>query len=144
MGLPTAEAEAAFITRYMGDSTLQGLLGNPANPPGAIYDAMSVPTGAPFPYVVVQPITSQLGTAFAFGTDATDLFMQVSVYTQSGGFAQARAIAKQVYSLTHRYQFSLSGGFTNILTLFENEQEVPQPDGLTQAIIHRYKLDTQG
>lgn len=144
MGLPTGEIEAAFMARYMGDSTLQSLLGNPANPPGNVFDAGSAPTGQAFPYLVVFPITVQLGSAFAFGTDASDVYMQVSCFTQSGGLAQARAIMQQVYFLTHTKPVSLSGGFTNFLLYFDNEQETAEQDGITQSIHHRYKCMTQG
>jgi len=144
VGLPTGEIEAAFIARYMGDATLQGLLGNPANPPGNVFDAGSAPTGQPFPYLVVFPITTQQGRGFAFGTDGKDVYVQVSCFTQSGGGAQARAIMKQVHELTHNKPLTLAGGFTNFLLYFDNEQEPPQNDGLTQAIFHRYLVCTQG
>jgi hypothetical protein len=148
VSLPTAEIETAFITRYRNDATLQGLLTGAVAPLYNIFDQGGVPTNQPFPYVVIFPITSQSGEALSFGTDAVDVFMQVSVCTQVGtsaGFAQARTIAKQIYKLTHQKALDLSGsGFNQYLLLFENEQERPPTDGITQQIIHRYRCNTQG
>lgn len=148
MSLPTAAIQTAAISRYRADTTLQGLLTGATSPLWNIYDQMGVPTNTAFPYVVVFPIMSQQGMAFAFGTDAVDSYMQVSVFTQtgaSGGFSQARAIVKRVYDITHKQAFNLSGsGFNQFLLLFDNEQEAPQQDGITQAIHHRYRLGTQG
>lgn len=78
------------------------------------------------------------------GTDGVDTFIQVTMFTQYGGFSQARGIAKQVYSLLHKQALTLSGGFTNFFLLFDNEQELEESDGLTQQAVHRYKLMTQG
>jgi hypothetical protein len=148
MSLPTAEIQAGFMTRYRADTALQGLLVGSVAPTWNIFDAEGVPVGQPFPYVVVQPITSNLGTAFVMGTDGVDTYMQVSVVTQTGvtgGFGQARAIAKQVYKLTHPHPLDLSAdGFSQFLLLFDDEQELGQGDGMTQMIVHRYKSMTQG
>jgi hypothetical protein len=148
MALPTAEIEVAFIARYRNDATLQGLLTGAVAPLYNIFDQGGVPTNQAFPYVVVFPIMSQIGEDIAFGTDAVDVFMQVSMFTQVGasaGFAQARAIAKQVYKLTDQKALDLSSsGFNQYLLLFENEQERPPTDGITQQIIHRYRCNTQG
>jgi hypothetical protein len=148
MSLPTAEIQSGFMTRYRADATLQGLLVGSVAPTWNIFDADGVPTAQPFPYVVVQPITSNLGTAFTMGMDGVDTYVQVSVLTQTGatgGFGQARAIAKQIYKLTHPHPLDLSAsGFSQFLLLFDDEQELPQGDGLSQMITHRYKLMTQG
>jgi hypothetical protein len=146
MGLPTAEIQAALITRYRGDSTLQGLLGGSANPPGAVFDMGAVSTNTTFPYVAVFPITSQLGTAKTLALDAVDTWVQVSIYTQQAqGFMQARGLAKRIYWLTNEQAVDLSAsGFSNFFALFENEQQKEEDDGLTQQIVHRYKFMTQG
>lgn len=140
MALPTAEIQTALIARYQGDSTLTALLASAK----AVYDAGGVQTNQPFPYVVLYPITSQAGTAMTFAVDAVDTWMQASVFTQYGGLAQARTIAKRVYDLTNRQALTLADGFTNFFLLFENEQEMEQPDGITQLVTHRYRLMTQG
>lgn len=144
MSLSVGAVQTAFITRYRGDGTLQSLLGTPTNPPGAIFDASGVPTGQPMPYLVVVPITAQSGTARAMGQDGLDIFMQVAILTQSSGFNVARQLAAQVYALTQQYSFALSGGPANCFTLFEQEHEMPQNDGLTQLLTHRYKVMTIG
>lgn len=148
MALPTAEIQTGFITRYRSDIPLQGLLVGSVAPTWSVFDAEGVPTGQSFPYVVVQPITSQSGTALTMGLDAVDTYIQVSVVTQTGvtgGFAQARAIAKQIYKLTHLKPLDLSSnGFSQFFLMFENESELTQSDGMTQMITHRYKLMTQG
>lgn len=146
MGLPTGECEVAFLARYRGDSTLTGLIGA-SSPIWNIFDEGGVPTNTLFPYVVVVPITTKVGTALYMGGDASDPYMQVGCYTQAAGLKTARAIMKQVYSLTHgpiAGQFTLANGFTNFLTLFENEVETQAPDGLTQMIVQRYHLMTVG
>jgi len=148
MGLPTGEEQTAIITRLRGDGTLQGLLGSPVNPPGAVFDASGIAVNQPFPYIGVFPITSARGTAKAFGSDAVDSIVQVSIFTNvaapDAGFAQARAIAKQVYSLLQERALSLSGGFHNFFIQFLTEQELSEADGLTQHIVQRYQLKTQG
>lgn len=148
MALPTAEIQSGFISRYRNDAPLQGLLVGSTAPTWNIFDATGVPTGQSFPYVVVQPITSQSGTAMVMGRDGVDTYMQVSVVTQTGatgGFAQARAIAKQIYFQTHLKPLDLSeDGFSQFFLQFDNEQEMGQQDGISQMIVHRYKLMTQG
>lgn len=145
MGLPVGEIQTAFITRYRGDATLQGLLVGSVAPTWNISDADAVPTNQAFPYVVVQPITAKSGTALAMGMDATDVYMQVSAFTMSRGFAQARAIMKQIYALTNEYSFPLTGGFSNFFTLFDNYQELDSGgvDSI-QQITARFRLMTQG
>lgn len=143
MGLPTGEIQTAVIAKLRGDATLQGLLTGAVTPYWSIFDEGGVPTNQAFPYVATFPIMTQSGTALTMATDATDVFLQISVYTQAGGFKSARAIAKQVYTLINRQSLTLAGGFTNFFTLFENEQELAM-EGVTQGVVHRYKLMTQG
>lgn len=140
MGLPTGEIQAALVTRLRGDTTLQGLLSSAT----AIFDEGGVPINTAFPYIATYTITSQSGTALAMGTDAVDTFIQVSIFTVYVGFKQARSIAKQVYALLQEKPLTLTGGFTNFFLLFDNEQELEEPDGITQQIVHRYKLMTTG
>lgn len=148
MALPTGAIQAAFIARLRGDTTLQGLLTGSTSPTWNIFDSGGVPVGQSFPYVVVFPILSQSGEALSFGTDAVDSFVQTSVFTQvgaSGGFSQARGIAARIYILTHENALDLSSsGFNQYLLLFDNEQEIPQADGITQMIATRWRLQTQG
>lgn len=148
MTLPTPDIITAALTRYRADTTLQGLLVGSSAPLWSIFDEEGVPVNRPFPYVTVFPITSTSGTGLVMGLDGVDTWLQLAVYTQtgaSGGFAQARGIMKQLYSLTQPKPFDLSGsGLSNFFCMFENEQETPQQDGITQQIVHRYKLMTQG
>lgn len=123
---------------------MQGLLTGATSPTWNIFDALGVPTNQPFPYIVVFPVTSTKGTAFAFGSDSIDTTVQVSIFTMAGGFSPARIIAKQVYSLTDQKSLTLANGFNNFFVLFDNEVETPQNDGLTQMIAHKYMLKTQG
>lgn len=149
MAMPNGEIMAALITRLRADTTLVGLLGNPANPPGAIFDGGGgVPTNTPFPYIAVYIPTSQGGTTLAMGQDAVDSFVQISVFTQpgaGGGMKQARDIIKQAYKLTQAEPLDLSAsGFAQFFLLFQNAQEQePTQDGLTPMIAHRYHLMTQ-
>jgi hypothetical protein len=77
-----------------------------------------------------------------------DVYIQVSVFTQAEGFALARAIISRIYTLTHGPlggAFTLGGGFANVLTLFDNRQELEQVQAtLIQHIADRYKLFVQG
>jgi hypothetical protein len=146
MGLPVGEVQTAYITLYRGDTTLRGLLTGAVSPSWNVFDADGVPIAQPFPYVVVQMITASLGTVFAMGTDATDVWVQVSVFTQTGpgGFTQARGIAKRVDLLTQMVSVTLANGFTNVGTLREMYQEIPERDGITQHIAQRYKAWVSG
>lgn len=148
MSLPTGAIQTAFIARLRGDTTLQSLLVGSTAPTWNIFDSGGVPVGQPFPYIVLFPILSQSGEDLSFGTDAVDTFVQSSVFTQvgaSGGFSQARGIAKRIYDITHEKELDLSSsGFLQYLLLFDNEQEIPQADGITQLIATRWKLQTQG
>lgn len=151
MGLPTAAIQAGLITRYRGDSALQGLLVGSVSPNWNIFDMGAVPTRQPFPYVAVYPITSMAGAAMTMVLPAVDTWVQVSIYTQNDGvimargFNQARKIAQRIYTLTDRQMLDLAAsGFSNFFVLFEHEQELQEPDGLTQQIAHRYKFMTQG
>lgn len=144
MGLPTGEIQTALLTRYRADATLQGLLTGAVSPRWNIFDAGGVPVNQAFPYIVVFPVTSQRGTALAFGSDSVDTTIQISIFTKASGFSVARLIAKQVYSLTNQKKLALANGFNNFFVLFDNELEQPENDGLTQHIAHKYMLKTQG
>ena len=144
----TAAIQAALIARYRADASLQGLMTGASAPNWNIFDqGGSGNIVSVFPCIEVHPIAAQTGTAQAFGMDAMDVFVQVSVFTKSLGFAQARAIASRVYALTHG---PVAGniplqGFTNVLTVFDNRQELEQTtDALEQHIADRYKVWTQG
>lgn len=144
MGYPTGEIESAAIARLRGDSTLAGLLGNPASPPGAIYDAGAVPTNAAFPYVVTQPLTTQEGTLLSFGMDAKDVYLQITAFTKYPGFSQARALVKQICALFDQQGLTLANGFTNPFLLFEDAQEMEDGETGVRWIPVKFKLYTQG
>lgn len=145
MALPTASIQTGFITRLRASTDLRSALVGSISPEWSMYDQGGVPTNQAFPYVAIFPITSGSGTALAMRTDAVDTYVQVSIFTQSGGFAQARNIAKIIYSLLQKQAFDLSGdGFNQFFLLFDYEQELMQADGITQMIVHRYKLMTTG
>lgn len=142
MSYPAPSIQTAIIARLRGDATLQGLLGG-SGPTWNVFDADGVPGDYPCPYVATFPITSQSGEDLSFGTDAVDIFQQVSVFTQSKGFAQARTIAKQVYALLHEKALDLlADGFNQYLIIFDQDQELP--DGIYQHIPMRFALKTQG
>jgi|SRR5579862_685075 len=138
MGLPTGEMQVAVISTLRGDTSLQTLLGATGSPWG-IFDADGVPTNQPFPYVVISMIMARLGTAFAMDYDATDVWIQASVFTQAGGFKIARGIAKQIDRDVQQSSLALANGFTNFGTLRELYQEITEADGLTQHIAIRYR-----
>lgn len=149
----SAAVQTAFIAKYRGDTTLQGILSGYNSaivaPEWNIFDqGGSGQTTEVFPYVYVHPITSGLGTAFSMGTDANDVAMQVDVFTAVEGFYQARTIGSRLYALTHgpiAGPFTLSGGLTNIKTLFEQRTELEETtDQLVQHIAYRFKVCTQG
>ncbi len=144
MGLPVGELQTAIIALYRGDTTLQGLLTGSVTPTWNIYDADGVPINTAFPYVVVQEVMGKLGTVFAMQSDASDVITLVSVFTQSGGFLQARAIAKQIDALTQKTSLTLTGGFTNIGTLRDNYAEIPAQDGITQQVSMRFRAWVSG
>jgi hypothetical protein len=141
--------QAALITLYRGDATLQGLMTSGSSPEWSIYDqgggGIITPT---FPYVYVHPITSQKGTAWVMGTDASDVYAQVSVFTRYEGFNQARAIAARIYKLTDGPSGAaplVITGFATVSATHANRQELEEvQDGLIQHIADRYKIMTQG
>ena len=144
----SAVVQAALIAKYRGDATLQALMVSASAPEWNIFDQGGAgELIASFPYVYVHPLTAQLGEAFAMQTDSMDVLMQVNVFTRAQGFAQARAMIGRLYQLTHgpvAGALSLPG-FTNVLTLFDNRQELEEvTDGLVQHIADRYKVCTQG
>lgn len=144
----TSAIQTALIVRYRGDTSLQGLMIGGSSPDWNIFDEGGSGVITPnFPYVYIQPITSQLGSTLAMGTDAMDVFMQVSVFTKALGFAQARAIVARIYALTHgpvAGSFAISG-FSNVQTMFQKRQELVQvQDGAIQHIADRYMVFTQG
>lgn len=140
--------QAAFIAKYRGDTTLQGLMVGGSSPEWNIFDKGGAGITTPvFPYVYVHPITMTIGGTFAMGTDGNDIYMQVDVFTAQQGFDEARQIIERIYALTHgpvAGQFTLSTG-VNVSTLFEHRDEVEETtDQLVQHIADRYKLMNQG
>ena len=148
MGLPTAAIMTAAILRYRADITLRGLLVGSTAPTWNIFDADGMPVNQPFPYVVISIPVEQSGAGLVMGTDGVDSYLYASTFTQtgaSGGCAQARGIAAQLYYLTHPKPFDLeASGFSQFFCLFQDKHEVPQQDGITQMIVQRFKLMTQG
>jgi hypothetical protein len=141
--------QTAVITKYRGDATLQGLMAPGATPEWNIFDAGGSGQITPsFPYVIVHPGIVQLGTVFGMGVDGQDIYLQVSVFTQDEGFTQARAIASRIYALTHgplAGPFTLTGGFTNVGTWFNQRLELEHVDAkLVQQIADKYKMMVQG
>lgn len=141
--------QKAIIAKLRGDITLQGLLAPATGSEWNIFDQGGGGINAPsFPYVYVHPITMQVGTLLALGTDANDIYIQVNTYTKFEGFEQARGIAARVYALLHgpvAGQLTLSGGPVNPYTMFDNRQELEEvQDSLVQHIADRYKIFTQG
>lgn len=142
MSYTAASVQIGVIARLRGDVILQGMLGSA--PPGwNIFDADGIPVNQPFPYIVTFPILNQKGEAFAFGTDAMDTFQQVSTFTKSQGFAQARSIAGRIYALFDQKALDRSSdGFNQYKLLFDQDQEIG--DGIVQHIPMRFKICTQG
>ena len=114
MTIAVTALQTAAIARYRGDSTLQSLIVGSVTPTYNIFDQGAVPVGQTFPYLVVFPVSTMLGQLLSMGSDANDVTLQVSCYTRYGGMAQARAIMAQVYALTHKQAFTLSGGLANV------------------------------
>jgi hypothetical protein len=144
MGIPTGEVQTAAIAKCRNDATLQGLLGNPSDGSGNTFDQGSTPPDQPCPYLELFPITTQKGGLFVMGLDASDVYQQVTAFTKSGDFIQARAIMKRVYSLLDQQSLTLANGFTNPMLLFQNEQELFDSAQGKQQVVHRYKVSTQG
>jgi hypothetical protein len=144
MSYPAAAIQTAIITRLRADTTLRGLLTGSVTPNWSIYDADGVPDGTPCPYIVTFPITNQSGEDLSFGTDAVDTYQQVSIFTESRGYALARSIAARIYALLHMQTLNLSSsGFNNYNLLFDGDQELSE-DGVNQHIPMRFMLQTQG
>lgn len=144
MGYPVDAIQTAIIARLRGSTTLQGLLVGSTAPEWGVYDADAVPVGKTCPYVVTFPITSQSGEDLSFGGDAVDTWQQISIFTKSKGYAQARAIAKCVYGLfmPNKTLDLSSSGFNQYSLFYDNEQALP--DGVEQHIAQRYALKTEG
>lgn len=143
MGYPVIAIQIAIIARLRARVTLRALLTGAIAPKWGIFDADGVPTNYIGNYIVTFPITNQSGEDLAFGTDAMDTYQQVSIYTMSRGFAQARAIAAEVKDEFDQKALDLSAsGFNQYLLIFDQDQEIP--DGTNQHIPQRYKLQTMG
>lgn len=145
MADPTSVVQAALISLYRGDATLQGLMVGAVSPEWNIYDqgGSGIITPTP-PYVYLHPITNGRGTFMAMGKDAKDIRMQVSVFTQTEGFAQARAIIARIHDLTAMPAGATAltlAGFSHIWTWFENRNELEETtDVLIQHIADRYNV----
>jgi hypothetical protein len=142
---PTSVVQAALISLYRADATLQGLMVGAVSPEWNIYDqgGSGIITPTP-PYVYLHPITVSPGTFMSMGKDGKDVRMQVSVFTQGEGFAQARAIIARIHDLTASPAgasvLTLSG-FDHEWTWFENRQELEETtDVLIQHIADRYNV----
>lgn len=144
MGLPTGEVQTALIALYRNDTTLQGLLVGSSAPTWNVFGMSSEPSGTAFPYLSVGIPSGVQGIARAMGLDAVDLVAQFSIFTRSGGFLQARAIAKQVYALIEPpATLSLTGGFTHVMTQLKSYNELEEPDGI-QHVPLQVLLSIQG
>jgi Protein of unknown function (DUF3168) len=150
MSLPTNAIQTALLLRLRADTTLQGLLVGSSSPSWSIYDEGGVPTNRAFPYITTYPITEQQGTGLVMGLDGVDSYVQVSVFTQtgaSGGFAQARGIAAQAYKLLQPPAKPLdlsASGLSNFFCMSDNKTEQMGQDGISQQIVMRFHLMTQG
>ncbi len=143
MAIPTGETQTAAIARLRGDAPLQGLLGNSSDGSGNVFDQGSTPPDQVCPYLEVFPITTVKGTLVVMGLDGNDVYQQVTGFTRSGDFTQARAIMKRVHDLLDQQSLTIAG-FTNPLLLFENEQELFDSEQGKQQVVHRYLISTQG
>lgn len=141
MALPHTEMITAMITAYRADTTLQGLIVGATTPEWGIFD--SVPTNEAFPYVVINNITTNIGTGLTFDFNAHDMLIQIDVFSQYSGFNEARAIASQIDTLTNRKSFTLAD-FTNFSTLFNSSFQKVEEDGITHRVMTEYKAMTQG
>lgn len=148
MALPTLAIETAALLRMRGDTTLQGLMTSGSAPLYSIYGFDGVPPLTAFPYIACGVPTTQNGSAETMDLQAADVFLQISVLTQTGldgGFAIAWGIANRVHTLFDRQALTLVGGSaSNFFCAFEQAPEQPQQDGLTQHIPMRFRLLTQG
>jgi Protein of unknown function (DUF3168) len=143
MGYPVPAIQTTIIARLRARATLRALLTGATAPEWGVFDADGVPTNYIGNYIVTFPITNQSGEDLSFGTDAMDTYQQVSIYTMSRGFAEARAIAAEIKDEFDQKALNLSAsGFNQYLLIFENDQELP--DGTNQHIPMRFKLQTQG
>lgn len=141
MALPQTEMVTAMITAYRADATLQGLIVGSSTPEWGIFD--SVPTNEAFPYVVINNITTNIGTGLTFDYNAHDMLIQIDVFSQYQGFNQARGIASRIDTLTNRQSFAMAD-FKNFFTLFNNSLQMVEPDGITRRVMLEYKCLTQG
>jgi hypothetical protein len=142
---PSPVVQAALIARYRGDATLQALMSGAVSPEWNIYDqgGRGIITPAP-PYVYLHPITVSPGAFMSMGKDGKDVRVQVSVFTQGEGFAQARAIIARIHDLTAMAAGASAltlSGFSHIWTWFENRNELEETtDVLVQHIADRYNV----
>lgn len=142
MALPEQELITAIIAKYRADAMLQGLIPGADTTTWNIFD--SVPINQAFPYVVLNNITTNIGTGLTmpYGK-ANDVLVQIDVFSQYQGFLEARRIASRIDTLTNEQSFTMVD-FTNFLTLFNNSLQMVEPDGITRRVMLRYKFMTQG
>lgn len=141
MAFPQTELVTVMMAKYRADTTLRGLIIGATAPEWGIFD--SVPTNEAFPYVVINEISTVLGTAMTFDYNAHDMLVQIDVFSQYSGFNEARAIASQIDELTNRKSFTLVN-FTNFSMLFNSSFQKVEEDGITHRVMAEYKAMTQG
>ncbi|MCF1481666.1 MULTISPECIES: DUF3168 domain-containing protein [Rhizobium/Agrobacterium group] len=117
------ELQVAIVTCLKADADVTALIA------GRVYDR--VPQGVSLPYVSFGP-TQELPED-ADGLNLSDLFIQLSVWSDDPGYAEGRRIAKAVVAALSGDTLSLNDNALVYLEL-DSRRDLRDPDGLTTHI----------
>lgn len=117
------EVQVAIITCLKADAAVTALIGT------RIYDR--VPDGVTLPYVSFGP--TQEVPEKVDGLDLSELFVQLSIWSEDPGFAEGRRIAKAIVKALARDALTLAD---NAIAYFlpDGRRDLRDPDGLTTHI----------
>lgn len=136
----------ALYTLLRGNAGLTALLAtNAIEASGsAVYDRPPQPDEAEsaieFPYLVIGD-----DTAAEFDTDDTngqETTVTVHVWDRYRGKKRIKQIQDALYAALHDVALTVTG-HTAVYCLWEYSENVPDPDGLTQHAVSRFRIVTQ-
>jgi hypothetical protein len=132
----THELQVAIVSRLKADADVSALIA------GRVYDV--VPAGsdgsAIFPYVSFGP-TQDLPEDFDC-VDASEIIIQLDVWSRDPGFREARRISKSVCASLDGAELSIND---NALVYFEYDgrRDLRDPDGLTSHSVLTFRAGVE-
>lgn len=131
------ELQVAIVSCLKADAAVSALV------QGRIYD--HVPMGqtgatAVFPYIAFGP--SQDIPADIDCLDASEILLQLDVWSRDPGFMEGRAIAKAMRRALTEDALALTDNAL-VYFVFSGRQDVRAPDGLTTQIVSRFRAGVE-